>query len=68
MEKVVIRYSVDDVEKFAVRGQSIASKPTLSLYTAVTANITGATERTQSKHRAGIANECERPMRGVCEV
>jgi len=33
-----------------------------------TTNIIEATERTRSKHRAGIANECEQPMRGVCEV
>lgn len=30
--------------------------------------MTEAMERTRSKHRAGIANECEWPMRGGCEV
>lgn len=27
-----------------------------------------AAERTRSKHQAGIVSECERPMRGGCEV
>ena len=34
----------------------------------VTTGSIEATERIRSKHRAGIVSECERPMRGGCEV